>query len=191
MEPQAEHGYQSPPDPVDDPLESLAKKYEEVRTHWLSSYDQSSAEELIRTPSGALDPDFNTYISRLESFVETYFLGSASYDPLIEVLSRLVRAQAPPFEARDFEKVIWSFDEGGESGTPGEFELWRERWPDWEVRVGDDALVDRWFQKSVVGMGEGEGQRSGEAAWKELWDGIRRPVMKADLLRFVQLGGTC
>ncbi|RSH85697.1 membrane-bound alpha-1,6- mannosyltransferase Initiation-specific [Saitozyma podzolica] len=170
-------------------LETLASAYEEERLSHLSSinYDPSVAEEQIHCPPGSLSPSIDAYISRLESFVGTYFAGSPHHDGLMR----------------------------GSGGTPPEFEGWKDRVKGWEVRVGDDQQVEEWFQECTGGQGLSTGikgavsdsggvkglnhghERVGEldseaeaptpaaSPWRSLWDGIDRPVIKADMLRYL------
>lgn len=198
-------------------LETLASAYEEERLSHLSSinYDPSVAEEHIHCPPGSLSPSIDAYISRLESFVSTYFAGSPHREGLMGSLSRMVRAM-PAVEGGAFDRVIYTFDKEGPGGTPPEFEAWKDRVKGWEVRVGDDQQVDKWFEEctagsstrtagqasdtgikgdvsgpGVTGMNHGHeqvGELDAEAEaptppWRALWDGIDRPVIKADMLR--------
>jgi hypothetical protein len=195
-------------------LETLASAYEEERLSHLSSinYDPSVAEEQIHCPPGSLSPSIDAYISRLESFVGTYFAGSPHHDGLMSSLSRMVRAM-PAVEGGEFDRVIYTFDKEGPGGTPPEFEGWKDRVKGWEVRVGDDQQVEEWFEECTGGQGLSTGikgavsdsggvkglnhghERVGEldseaeaptpaaSPWRSLWDGIDRPVIKADMLR--------
>jgi alpha 1,6-mannosyltransferase len=203
-------------------LETLAMAYEEGRLSHLSSidYDPSVAEERIHCPPGSLSPNINEYISRLESFVGTYFAESPHREGLMGSLSRMVRVM-PAVEGGDFDRVIYSFDKEGPEGTPPEFEGWKDRVKGWEVKVGDDEQVEKWFEECTAGnststAGEGldtglkgavPGDSGGVAGlnhgheqvgeldsgaetptpaaspWRTLWDGIDRPVIKADMLR--------
>ena len=164
-----------------DPLELLAQLYEEERTLILTGYDQAATEALVRSPPGALNPDFDVYISRLETFVDTWFNGSDYHLPLTSALSRLVTAFPPPVEHERFEKTLYTFDKGGAEGVPGEFEWWKTRLGDrdWDIKVGDDVALEEWFGE-VTGQSEGQ---DGAALWREMWDGLGRPVLKSDLLR--------
>jgi len=172
-----------------EPLEVLAQLYEDERISLLNGYDQPSTEALIRTPAGALDPNFNTYISRLENFANTWFEGSPSHERLINMLSRLVTANPPPEEERTFEKTLYSLDKGGGEGVPDEFGYWGKRLGaegggDWDIKVGDDIWLDEWFRE-VSGQRGVDGGLPGKGVelWREMWDGLGRPVLKSDLLR--------
>jgi hypothetical protein len=181
------------PEPIEpvNPLQVLSQLYEDERIHLLHNYDQEASEILVKTPSGALNPDFNAYISRLEDFVHIYFNGSAHHADLLQTLERLTKATPDRRgENTEFEKVVYSFDKFGREGVPPEYEWWERRLvPEgWEVKVGNDEGMEEWFQESagiafdpIVQVREEETE--GFAAWKEMWEGLGRPVLKSDLLR--------
>lgn len=130
------------------------------------------------------------------------------------MLGRLVTARPPLEDGGEFEKTIWSLDQGGRDGVPGEFEYWgrrlgegakREaseeegsyleggaevdvRGDEWEIKVGDDEDMEDWFGQ-VTNQWSPENQlvegslADGATKWKELWEGLGRPVLKSDLLR--------
>jgi len=164
----------------------------------LSNYDQQTTEEIVKTAPGALDPDFNTYITRLEDFVDKYFNGSQYHDELLKTLERLTNATPDKRgEEAKFERVVYSFDKFGKDGVPPEYQWWETRLqPEgWKVMVGDDEGMENWFEESagresIFETNEEEGESfDGFSAWKEMWHGLGRPVLKSDLLRYVNFPG--
>lgn len=168
-----------------EPLEVLAELYEDERISLLSGYDQASTEALVRTAPGALDPDFNTYISRLEGFVNTWFKDTPAHAPLTHILTRLVTAHPPPSSDLPFEKTLYSLDKNGGEGVPDEFGYWGKRLDDegWDIKVGDDIWLDAWFREVTDQRGNDGMGGPGAGLWQEMWDGLGRPVLKSDLLR--------
>lgn len=170
-------------------MEVLARLYEDERLDLLRDYNQIEAEGSIRTLPGALNPDFNMYISRLENFIQTYFNGSIHQPMLLSTIDHLVHAQPPRLDGKSgFGKKVISFEKDGRDGVPGEFNYWEKRMPDWEVVVGNDEDMEGWFGEATQEYdGEVLGERGenggGAGLWRELWEGLERPVLKADLLR--------
>jgi len=169
-------------------IETLVSLYEDERLSLLRMYDQEAAERLVNSPSGSLSPHFDEYISRLSDFVESHFNQSIHQYPLEQMLNGLSSAVAPPL-VKDwrFEKVVYSWDKEGSEGVPPEFAYWEKRLgPEgWEIYVGDDEDVERWFietTSATVGM-EDPKEGSGARRWWELWYGLGRPVLKSDMLR--------
>ncbi|ORY32116.1 hypothetical protein BCR39DRAFT_59383 [Naematelia encephala] len=181
--------------------DTLAEVYEDERLSLLSNigFNQDSEEAAVRTRPGGLDPDFNAYITRLETFVDEWFGGSKHYSYLNKMLDRLVHAQPPPMREQEFQKNIISFDKDGRAGVPDEFAYWDKRMAGqgWNVEVGDDESMEQWFnsatqeqagREGIDGEVEPEfgfGDGVGAAKWRTLWDSLQRPVLKADLLRYL------
>jgi len=176
-----------------DPFEILSVLYEDERVSLLNEYDQIATEALVRTAPGGLDPDFNRYITRLESFVDRYFNHSAYHPIITNTLTRMVNAQ-PPLEDREFSKYVFSFDKNGVQGVPDEFAWWHGRLDSkgWKIEVADDETMESWFAESAASdpetiQDEVDRTYSGQARWEEMWHGLGRPVLKSDLLRYFLL----
>ncbi|KAK1927377.1 hypothetical protein DB88DRAFT_477812 [Papiliotrema laurentii] len=184
-------------------LQLLSQLYEGERMFLLADYDQTAEEQIIRSPPGALDPDFDRYIARLESFVDTYFNRSIFHRPLSTSLERMIDGRPPLAQGSSgggsFTQRIYSFDKGGPGGAPREFGWWRKRLgEEWVIEVGDDVRMEGWFDE-MVGMetivpdlpgqeGESVGTDTvgtGKSTWEELWFGLGRPVLKSDILRYL------
>lgn len=184
-------------------LQLLSQLYEGERMFLLADYDQTAEEQIIRSPPGALDPDFDRYIARLESFVDTYFSRSIFHRPLSTSLERMIDGRPPLAQGSSgggsFTQRIYSFDKGGPGGAPREFGWWRKRLgEEWVIEVGDDVRMEGWFDE-MVGMetivpdlpgqeGESVGTDTvgtGKSTWEELWFGLGRPVLKSDILRYL------
>ncbi|KAJ9118820.1 hypothetical protein QFC24_006019 [Naganishia onofrii] len=59
---------------------------------------------------------------------------------------------------------------------PWEFGRWKELHPDWEIRFFDDDALDRWV-RTVFG-----GTRA-----EKVWNTLPRPVLKADIFRYMAM----
>ena len=117
------------------------------------------------------------------------------------MLGDLVNARPPSMTGQvGFEKTIYSFDKAGAQGVPEEFNYWSKRLGQeavegtidtggaWEIKVEDDDGLERWFDQltdqpefRLEGMEMNDD--SGSILWKEMWNGLGRPVLKSDLLR--------
>ncbi len=126
-----------------EPLEVLAQIYEDERIALLADYDQATTESLVRSPAGALDPHFGTYISRLEGFVNTWFEGSEFHPDLTAMLARLVTAH-PPTLVREFEKTLYSLEKNGREAVPPEFEYWEKRLGEQALGISKLGMILRW-----------------------------------------------
>lgn len=177
---------------TEETLEILSQLYEDERISLLRAYDQASTEMMVKTPTGALSPDFNGYITRLETFVDNYFNGSVYHPNLVDTLSRMVNAK-PPLMQSKFTKRVISFDKDGRGGVPDEFEWWDRRLKPlgWDIQVGNDDQMERWYNDCSgalkVGLSDHEILSSGKKRWEDLWHGLGRPVLKSDLLRYLMM----
>ena len=176
-------------------LEILAQLYEDERIANLLEYDQGEAEALVHTPPGALSPNFDDYLERLGSFVDTYFNHSEYHEPLSRSLSRMVTARPPVVEG-DLRRHVFAFEKDGRDGVPEEFQYWDRRLGEfgWSIEVGDDEQMEEWFADIVEVDGEAkkkmdreEVEQTGQARWEHMWRGIGVPVLKSDLLRYLML----
>lgn len=169
------------------PVNLLSNLYENERLSILSQWSQPQAEIAVNSPLGTFNPDLTTYITRLITFVNAYFPNSPYTDSLYLTLHRLGHHIPPPLTVHDLPKIIYTMDKAGKDGVPADFGWWEKRLAKdgWQTVVGDDDLMRLWYSELTAST-SGEDDGATGVKWDILWDRLKVPVLKSDLLRCVR-----
>ena len=164
----------------------LSQAYADERNRWLdgTKFNPIKMASDIRAPQ-VFEPSMELYVSRLRAFVDEYFDGLECRVHLDRMLDNLEQHISPPlYREEPMRKVIVSSAKGGMEGVDMKlFPAWEEKLGPvgWTVEVADDEMTENWFGNFTKGDGRATGK------WREVWDGMRTPVLKSDMIRYVVL----
>lgn len=162
--------------------DQLSRAYEDERTRLLedTKFNSLKVASDIRAPQ-VFEPSIDNYIARLRLFVDEFFDGVESRIHLDRMLDNLERHVSPPlYRDEPMRKVVASTAKGGLAGVDEKlFPAWEEKLgpAGWTVEVADDEMTEEWFGNFTAGEGRGT------AKWREIWDDLKTPVLKSDLIR--------
>ncbi|WWC91834.1 uncharacterized protein L201_006781 [Kwoniella dendrophila CBS 6074] len=170
----------------------------------------------IHLPDGSdnFNPDLAKYVDRLRKFVDVYFKDTSQriHTGARNALKDVLRRSPPQSRSDIFPTKVWSTHPFGLDGVEEGFDLWRKLLPlplskktisrlssrndlewlkpaiegqEWEVIVTDDNGLDKWMSQwtsEVISRGI-----KGNGRWSQLWGGLEKGVLRADLFRYVSM----
>lgn len=142
-----------------------------------SGFDPKADQEYLGLDVGS-SWDLKSYHHELMTTFQTYLsiptVPLPSFIP--PVLSRLsLRTPLAPLPARP-NQILTTDKHKSVDELPWEFARWKEIMPDWEIKYFDDDKLEQWVQDMFGG-----------SRAQEIWKGLPRAVLKADVFRYMAM----
>ena len=169
---------------------TLEQAYENERVRLLDEkgFDETMSYNVGAPETSPLTGSLPVYVHRLRTFVLEFFQGSPYEVSLLTMLDRLEHHIPPPlYPDEPMEKTVYSTNVGGMAEVPKTFLEWDRMLASdgWNFEVADDDMMEHWFGNLTAGTGVGTER------FREFWNGIHKPVLKSDFLRYARSPSTC